>query len=220
MTQPLSERFFRFASEADLVHTAQNGQTADKTRAENELVRRSEPAIRNVVASLGARGADREDALQGGRIGFLAAIRRYDSSRGTSLTTFARMHIRGGALRELYAAKGRRQDGSVGLETVPLEFFEGVIEAEAIDGSVRSIIHTPSAFDDLEARSPWGLGGLAPRVLALSPDQQELLTLLHSRDMPMAQVARSEGTSRAAVSQRHATVIRRLRQHVNRDCVA
>jgi DNA-directed RNA polymerase sigma subunit (sigma70/sigma32) len=78
-------------TEAQLVRDAQAGDAI----ARDELVSRLEPFVCWVVGTHKSALVDVDDLVQEGTIGLLKAIDRFDLSRGTRLTTFARPWIDG-----------------------------------------------------------------------------------------------------------------------------
>ena len=71
---------------------------------ESELTERYLPLVRTVVGRIAMTlpsHVDAEDLYSSGLVGLLNAIRRFDTSSGTSFETYARVRIRGAVLDEL-----------------------------------------------------------------------------------------------------------------------
>ena len=71
---------------------------------ESEITERYLPLVRTVVGRIAMTlpsHVDAEDLYSSGLVGLLNAIRRYDTSSGTSFETYARVRIRGAVLDEL-----------------------------------------------------------------------------------------------------------------------
>lgn len=218
MAQTRPERYFRNATDDELVAMAQGASSpSNAKRAQDELIRRYEPAIKKTVGGLEVHGPDFQDALQGGRIGFLTAIGRYDPNHGASLATFAHSHVWGSALREVYRARGWPQDGSPKFSQVPFDTLDDDSDDEAKSPQFELVAAVPGADEQYEASTTWGVGELEVLVRQLSDRQRQLIHTIYVLDQSMADVARAEGTSRAAVSQRHVTVVRQLKSRLTRE---
>ena len=87
----------------ELLEAARNG---DEPAAE-ELVRRNQGLIHSVARRFFGRGAEPDDLIQLGSLGFLKALRDYDGAYGTAFSTYAVPKIAGEIRRFL------RDDGAV-----------------------------------------------------------------------------------------------------------
>ena len=76
------------------------------------LVRRSLRLVALRVRSLGAAGADADDAFQCGALGLLAAVARYDPDRGARLATFAWPWITAGVREGLARSSAEPPSGA------------------------------------------------------------------------------------------------------------
>jgi RNA polymerase sigma factor (sigma-70 family) len=147
--------------------------------------------VRTALSRTGS-GADGdiEDAWQGAFLGLLEAIVRFDPTRGSSLGSFARSYVIGGIWD---AIKGIAQ-----FDVDPLD---------------ENISHTPedSWFADGKGPESMSLGAVGDFIAALPPRQQQVVRLMYESNLSQAEVARTLGVSRTAVSKLHAKVIERGR---------
>lgn len=79
------------------IRAAQEGDTA----ALEKLTKENTPLIRSVISRFRGRGTEEEDLFQIGAIGFIKAIRAFDTERGLALSTYAVPMIMGEVRRHL-----------------------------------------------------------------------------------------------------------------------
>lgn len=161
--------------------------------AESVLVERHDDLIYAAVSKLPyppTNPDDADDAYQGGRLGFLKAIRRFRPG-DSKLTTYAWTAIYGGALAAIKETRST-------VETVSLEdLVEENPEREEF------------AADDADpAVDGWGAGEVADFVARLKAKQRVLLERRFVHDETQATIAAATGVSESAVSQQLRTIIR------------
>lgn len=102
--------------QSQLVAKAQGfGPNADA--AKQQLLDDHAPLIARIARSLGLRRGDQdyEDAMQAGRVGFLRAIHRFDSTRGATIGAFAQNYVRGEIVSDLFDRRGSAERPAVEL---------------------------------------------------------------------------------------------------------
>lgn len=77
-------------SEAALIFAAKNGDD----NALRVLLSKFEPSIKAYAAVCGGAGAESDDLMQEGRMGFVSAIKNFQSDGGASFKTFAQVCIK------------------------------------------------------------------------------------------------------------------------------
>jgi RNA polymerase sigma factor (sigma-70 family) len=178
-----------------LVEMAQS-EPSDDTAAMHEIICRFEPLTLRLVG--GVQSADRflrDDLANASRVGLVTAVRRHNGGEGFG--NFAKLHMRGAVLREY----GRW----ISPET---------IDGEAVERELASVACDNEADAILDAMAPWGCGAVAEVVDQLDPMQRLLLELRYIDDAPVWAVAEITGTSGSAVSQRLATLHRKVARAV------
>ena len=85
------------------------------------LLAEFEPLIRAASAKFKVRAADREDALQAGRVGVLEARAVFDRDRGVPFGAFAYRYIVGSIRRAIYGESKRRSDVAAMTATMSLD---------------------------------------------------------------------------------------------------
>ncbi len=81
----------------DAIRAAQSGDAA----ALEALTKENTPLIHSIVRRFYGRGTDEEDLFQIGAIGFIKAVRAFDTARGLALSTYAVPMIMGEVRRHL-----------------------------------------------------------------------------------------------------------------------
>ena len=141
-----------------------------------------------------------DDAYSVGVIALLTAIRRYDPSRGASLGTYATPYVRGAIQRF------NRQE-LTRLQMESLDFKEGSISD--IDSRSRlgdTSVNGADLDSVLTVRTWWER---QPKKC------QDLLHLHYHEGFSLAEIARAEGVTRAATSQRLSRILRRARSDLS-----
>ena len=138
----------------------------------------------------------RKDAYSVGVEALLTAIGRFDPSKGTSLGTYALHYVRGATIKFMkHELKWLGMDSFGGLE----ELREDCITWSQTSAESSTV----PDMDTLIAVRHW--------VEQQTETCQRLLYLHFYKGMPLAAVARSEGVSRAATSQRLSRALKRAR---------
>jgi len=103
----MEELFCSAADGADeaLVAQAQQGDLESLT----QLVKRYMPFVRRRVAAFHPQEADRDDLIQEGLLGFLAAVKAYDPGRGASFKTYCFSCVQNKILTELEKRSSQKQ---------------------------------------------------------------------------------------------------------------
>src|SRR5262249_49333105 len=149
-----------------------------------------EPVARRAARSLTDQIWLHDDLANAARLGLVRAIRRHDPAT-PGFAAYAAHFMTGAARREL----------SRWLSRSPANCLEDG-DAGETEGSAYA--------DLLDRLSPWGDGKVAGAVGALRPDQQRIVHLRYVEDATLADIARESGTSVPAVSQRLATIHRKV----------
>jgi RNA polymerase sigma factor (sigma-70 family) len=165
----------------------------DDTLAMNEIVRRFEPLAKRIAGGLSKKSPDLfDDLVNAGRYAVLKAVRKHDLSR-RGFPAFAEQHVRGAINRTVLRLLRERG------ELVSLDVPEEVASARDDVGQA----------DDRLA--PFGGGRIAVSIAQMQPDQQEMLVLRYVYDAEMKEIACLLSVSVPAVSQRFATMHRKIR---------
>ena len=143
------------------------------------LIKQHEPLFKATALRLGTRPDDMEDALQGARLGFIDAYRRFDPARGVPIGRYARDFIK----NEILIATFRKKD----------EIKTTELTAEIAD--------TTGASDDrLErAETRIDLALVTTFLRALPVVQRQVAVMLGFIGMSAAEVGRRRGVSTSAV---------------------
>jgi DNA-directed RNA polymerase specialized sigma subunit len=168
--------------EADLIRCAQAGER----RAINDLLIRQVALIKAEVRAFGIAKYRHGEAEQACMMAIWRSIPRFDLSRGTHFAPFARAAVRW-ALRELVRVR----------RSVATEPLDAAFEKARATGRGVERFYAPEVPE-----AGWGTGWCADKVATLSPDQQRILWMQYGDGYARADVARLEGVSRAAITQR------------------
>jgi RNA polymerase sigma factor (sigma-70 family) len=177
----------------DLATLLAQAKTAasDDTPEMAEIIRRFEGLAVNIVAGIGPADQLWDDLLNAARMGLVSAVRHHDGR--PQFPGLAKFYMRGAALREL------------ARWTVPESAHSNDLD-ELHAGRAR-----PDEIESSDDRlSPWGAGPVAEAVASLGRDQMNLIDLRYRHDLPVVEIAAAVGTSGPAVSQRLATIHRRV----------
>lgn len=175
-----------------LVATAQ-ASDADDTPAMNEVIRRFDPLARKLAR--GVETADyylRDDLANAARLGVVTAVRRHNG--GPGFPAYAKVYMRGAVLREF------------GRWIVPETLSVDVVDIEESDHDRRS----EDTNDVLDRMAPWGDGKVAAAIVELDDSQLALVHQRYVHGAAIKEIAEVVGTSGPAVSQRLATIHRRV----------
>ena len=219
------------AARAALWQAAQGGD--EDARAELVLLNR--PLVYR-LAQCFAGGGDPADFYQGGMLGLIEAVRRFDPARGCAFATYATPFIKGELVRVAELARGRKHgDKQAVLRrrlraaeerlTAELQRAPGMDElAAALELPPEELVLLTESDFTLSAAVPVDEGAavaydavedklLATALLAgLPPDDRRLLTARFYENRSQAELAAHFGVSQAQISRRLRAVLQRLRQ--------
>jgi RNA polymerase sigma factor (sigma-70 family) len=188
----------------DDVEVAQAGGATGKQAAQR-LLDAHEPLFRATVRRLHVASQDREDGLQGARLGFLEALSKFDGTKGTSLGAYARGFVIQGVLEATF--KSRRFQRQVQIPSGPLD-EEGADPRLAIED--HGYVRVEDTFANARVRD---------FVYTLDIADQDLVVELIGKGTTQTVVAETVGTSKMAIS-RQWTKIRRIgRDVLSATCV-
>jgi RNA polymerase sigma factor (sigma-70 family) len=189
---------------AELPTLLEDAQTdpADDTPAMNEIVRRFEPLTQKIAGLLTSSEFLKDDLANEARIALVSAVRHHDLTQPT-FAGFAQVYMRGAALRERDRWTYPTSDSSSEPLLVSIE------SADLTEEIASESIKPPE--EEVETRlAPWGDGKVATVVAVLGPKQVELMKRRYIDDAPLQVIASEAGTSSSAVSQRLATIHRKV----------
>jgi len=184
----------------DLIGAAQRQPADDDTPEMNEIVRRFEGLAVAVAAMMTPDVDLRENLANAGRVAMVVAVRHHQLGR-PGFPAYARAYIVGAAKRELQQW----------TRTALADDFERVViddetEAQALYKFSEALPPT--------AERTWGSTSTSAAVCHLDDRQGGLLQLRFMDDFTLATIAKLEGTSEAAVSQRLATALRAVERYL------
>lgn len=179
---------------AELI-TAAQADDHDDSPAMNEIIRRFDAKAQQIAGAVCLRQANHDDVANAARLALVRAVRRHHAVRG-GFTAYAIKFMTGAARRESQRLAHPRELFCSGPDL-------GVIADRA---SAMRVMADGSVAD----QGGWGAGRIAKIIASLPPRQQALLSERYIYDMDLARIARLHGSSVSAVSQRLATVHRRL----------
>jgi RNA polymerase sigma factor (sigma-70 family) len=161
----------------------------------NEIIRRFDTKARQIAVAVCRREANHCDVANAARLALVRAVRRHCvEQRG--FTSYAVKFMIGAARRE-----SRRV-------AYPREIcFPGPDVALVIDHKPSVLRLTAYGSTD---QGGWDAGRIAKIIASLPQPQQTLLAERYIHDMDLVGIARLHGSSVSAVSQRLATIHRRL----------
>jgi RNA polymerase sigma factor (sigma-70 family) len=190
-----SMKDIRRLSEGDLVDAAKApGPRTEEAKA--ELVRRAEKMFTAICNSKGIEPWEFDDARQAARLGFLRALRLFESDRGTPLQFYARPFVIGEIHR--YVIDQRKQDRHAEWPESEEE-MPGLIRRLAVEEKGLVLIH-----ERLTARE---------LLAALPPAERRILLRVVVADKSQAAVAYELGVSAMSVSR----TMKRISERARRD---
>lgn len=222
-----------------------NDPLTSATRAREvreELIVTHEPLVRHLCRRYLRPGIDREDILQAGNIGLIAAVDGFDPDHGAAFTSYAAPHILGEvrkylrddtstirAPRSTHSARASVLEATEALHA-SLHRYPTVAELAEFTGLTPERVlealehHRPDSLDDVTlGREPhtddptdaveyWQTVG---RALAGLPERErQILTLRYFEEMSQSAVAEELG-----ISQMHVSRLQRLALAKMRDCL-
>lgn len=171
MSRDAEERAAARARERDLLDelTALGPDDPRRAAVRDELVTAYLPLVRHLASRYRDRGEPYEDLVQVGTIGLIAAVDRFDPSRGTELSTFATPTILGEIRRHFrdHAWAMRVPRGLQELSTRVSRASDELTAELHRAPTVREIadalgVGTDDVLAALEARHAYALDSLAP----------------------------------------------------------
>jgi RNA polymerase sigma factor (sigma-70 family) len=181
-----------------LLRKAQASDLND-TVAMNEIVRRFEPLADRLAKRATKNKTLQEDLRNAARLALVRAVRRHDLDRA-GFPAYAEFYMRGAVNRVHQRWLPPLPEEIEGLAPEPASGEEGPDVAEVVEGRL----------------APWGDGDVAAVLAGLSPTQHQIVVMRYVEDAPLERIAEVTGTSCSAVSQRIATVHRRIARRTRR----
>lgn len=176
----------------DLIRAAQCGDAA----ALETLTRENAPLIRSIAFRFRGRGTEDEDLFQLGAIGFIKAVRGFDTERGLALSTYAvpmimgevRRYLRDSgtvkvsrSMRELAqkAAAASQTLSSMAGEEVPLSAVAKYLGCETeLLAQALCAVQTPDSLDRPLSDGKGQLADILPEGEDLAEKSADRITLL------------------------------------------
>ena len=172
-----------------------------KVDSAQEVLSAYEPLVQATVRRMRVLPKYREDALQGGRLGLLEALSRFDSSRGIAFAAYAGHWVTGGVRQAVTSISTEREAGSDGALVCSLEALS---EAEGRQWEDWEPFVPDESFDS--AASHETADGVREFIFRLDPILRDTVMSVFWLGQPQAMVARRQLVSPPAVSQRLARV--------------
>ncbi len=170
-----------------------------------KLLEENAGLIWSVVRRYCGRGVDREDLYQLGCLGFVKAVRGFDTSYGTQFSTYAVPKIAGEIRRFL------RDDGEpeeiAGAETAVL----GVASLQEESGEEGFSLEDVLGTDAMEDRLLEKLA-LREAIAALPDREQQVIALRFYKGLTQDRCARVLGVSQVQISRLERRAVGRLRE--------
>jgi RNA polymerase sporulation-specific sigma factor len=196
--------------ERTLLRKAQ-GDGATARYAKNQLLKEFRRLVQDIVNKELARFQGSrvppgmsDDLLQEGLIAFLEAVRRFDLSRSTRLSTYAWKTVAGQLKNYLRSGRSHRQ--VVSIEDLPNMMGNSHLLPEEIVGDkIDHPEHMRHLIDDKRKTR------IVQRALSkLTPKQRKVVKLHYWEDMRQVVIAERMGVSRPAISQLLRRALNRL----------
>lgn len=187
--------------ERTLIHDAQGNGVAARS-AQNRLLKEFRRLVQDIVNKeltrfQGSRFCPgmSDDLLQEGLIAFLEAVRRFDLSRSTRLSTYAWKTVAGQLKNYLRSGRPHRQ--AVSVEDLPdMTGNPHLLPEEIVGDEVDYPEHMRRLIDDEHETR------IVQRALSkLTPKQRRAVKLHYWEDMRQVAIAERMGVSRPAISQ-------------------
>jgi RNA polymerase sigma factor (sigma-70 family) len=179
----------------DLIEAAQHSK-ADDTPAMNEIIRKFEGLTQRLARSMTKSPYLQDDLANAARVALVRAVRRHDQRRA-GFPAYAEKYMRGAVLREYQKWI---------LPEIPhSEIVEGADGAPGVEHPQEHLL------DEIE---PWGSGRVATSISELTPSQRQIASLRYVEDASLQDIAATTSTTASAVSQRLATIHRKVEQAI------
>jgi RNA polymerase sigma factor for flagellar operon FliA len=189
---------------------------------------------------------DFEELVGYGMIGLIESAERFDPRRGVSFVTFSHYRIRGAmfdGLKQMgfYSTAQRTawesnandilqtasddadnadsSNTSIEDEIESVEnLLEGLIPSYLLSLDAEEVLEVadPSAFTvkDVEKRELFNL--ILEIVKELTPDEQDLITKIYFKHIPMVEIAKQRGSNKSWISRLHARAIQHIKDKLKR----
>lgn len=228
-----------------------NDPATTPTRASevrDELIMMHEPLLRHLCRRYTRAGIDRDDILQAGTVGLIAAVDGFDPEHGAAFASYAAPHILGEVRRHLrdetstiraprsvHSARSAVLDATEALHTslnryptvAELSAFTGITEERVLEALEQQ---RPDSLDEvtptLEPRVDDGTGMVdywqtVGRALANLPERErQIVTLRFFDEMSQSAVAEQLGISQMHVSRLQRAALAKLRDSLGDAYVA
>jgi len=187
--------------ERTLIREAQGNGAAARS-SQNRLLKEFRRLVQDIVNKVLARFQGprfypgmSDDLLQEGLIAFLEAVRRFDLSRSTRLSTYAWKTVTGRLKNYLRSGRSHRQ--AVSVEDLPdMTSNPHLLPEEIVEDGVDHPEHMHRLIDDEHKTR------VVQRALSeLTPKQRRVVKLHYWEDMRQVAIAERMGVSRPAISQ-------------------
>lgn len=187
MVQPISlrELLATPALSADREHVLARAARAGDGAARTELIQSSLRLVALRVRHLGIAAGSVDDALQGGAVGLISAVDRFDPERGARLATYAWPWITAGIRSVVAARPDVAADAPASTPAVPYD------------------------LDDVIARLPWRLAMVVRLRFGLGepPEERRTYATVAARlGLSVGQVRRAEAQALGRLRDRLATL--------------
>lgn len=221
---------------------------ARASHVRDDLIVMHEPLLRHLCRRYTRAGIDRDDILQAGRVGLIAAVDGYDPEHGAAFASYAAPHIVGEVRRHLrdetstiraprsvHAARATVLEATEALHTslnryptvAELSAFTGITEERVLEvlehqhpDSLDEItpVHEPRVEDGTDAVDYWQTVG---RALADLPERErQILTLRYFDELSQSVVAEQLGISQMHVSRLQRIALAKLRDSLGDAYIA
>lgn len=221
---------------------------ARASHVRDELIVMHEPLLRHLCRRYTRAGIDRDDILQAGTVGLIAAVDGYDPEHGAAFASYAAPHILGEVRRHLrdetstiraprsvHAARATVLEATEALHAslnryptvAELSAFTGITEERVLEtlehqhpDSLDDItpIREPRVEDGTDAVDYWQTVG---RALADLPERErQILTLRYFDELSQSAVAEQLGISQMHVSRLQRIALAKLRDSLGDAYIA
>lgn len=218
------------------------------SQVRDQLIVMHEPLVRYLCRRYLHHDADRDDILQAGTVGLIAAVDGFSPEHGTAFSSYATPHILGEVRRHLrdetsivraprsvHAARASVLETSEAFQTsqyrsptvAELAALTGLTQERVLEAldyhrpdflDDMASLPEPHTCDDMEVVDYWETVG---RALSLLPDRErQILTLRFLEGMSQTNVAQQLGISQMHVSRLQRTGLTRMRNSLGDAYVA
>ena len=157
---------------------------------------------------------DLDDLISFGYFGLIDAIKKYDSSRQASFTTYANIRIRGAIL------DGIRKEGKIGRNKEKIDLEEIANSKQKLTKKQREILQkisiaTTKNYDSL-IQKLYELKHILEQMCSnLTAQEQQVLKLLYDDQLTLTRIGKQLHISESRVSQVKTKALKKLRTEEN-----